>query len=47
MIIDLENKESNLKTKLELNEFELRNKIKEVNTNITKLVILKKKIWKC
>ena len=43
MIIDLENKESNLKTKLELNEFELRNKIKEVNTNITKLVILKKK----
>ena len=43
MIIDLENKGTNLKTKLELNEFELRNKIKEVNTNITKLVILKKK----
>ena len=43
MIIDLENKGTNLKTKLELNEFELRNKIKEVNTNISKLVILKKK----
>ena len=43
MIVDLENKETKLKTKLELNEFELRNKIKEVNTNISKLVILKKK----
>jgi len=43
MIIKLEKEEDDLKMKLEMNEFELRNKIKEVNVNINKLVILKKK----
>ena len=43
MIKKLEKEEYFLKMKLEINELELRNKIKEVNVNINKLVILKKK----
>jgi hypothetical protein len=44
MITKLENKETDLNLKLEINQYELRNKIKEVNTNINKLGQLKKKM---
>ena len=43
MILNLEKKENELKDKLEMNEFNLINKIKEVNLNINELVALKKK----
>ena len=43
MIIRLENKENDLKDKLEMDEYELISKTKEVNVNINKLVVLKKK----
>ena len=43
MIIKLENKENDLKDKLEMDEYELISKTKEVNVNINKLVVLKKK----
>ena len=43
MITKLEDKETDLKLRLEINQYELRNKIKEVNTNINKLGQLKKK----
>ena len=38
MILNLEKKENELKDKLEMNEFNLINKIKEVNLNINELV---------
>ena len=43
IILKLENKENDLRGKLEMDEYELINKTKEVNININKLVILKKK----
>ena len=43
MILNLEKKENELKDKLEMNEFNLINKIKEVNLNVNELVALKKK----
>ena len=43
MIIKLENKENDLRGKLEMDEYELISKTKEVNVNINKLVVLKKK----
>ena len=43
IILKLENKENDLRGKLEMDEYGLINKTKEVNININKLVILKKK----
>ena len=43
IITKLENEENDLRDKLELNEYKLNNKIKEMNMNINQLIILKKK----
>jgi len=43
MITNLEKKENNLKDKLEIDEFKLASKLKEVNLNINELGQLKKK----
>jgi len=43
IILKLENKENDLRGKIEIDKYELINKTKEVNININKLVILKKK----